>query len=579
MDKLSLSNIGVILCACNGRMAERLPLDEICQSLHELAPSMRVIVSDGLCQTDTLHHLMEKEGLHPLVIGACSQLRPKLYFWEEATKVTPVPYSARVVDLLEETAASYDNTELAERVRLLLWAQVKRVSVLKEISQHNLRLRISPPRDTVTRREFLAAMLPQYNVIPYVESLKCAGGDKCRLCYDSCPLQAVLIEGNRVTIDESICSGCGACIAVCPPEAISYPTFSLEELDNEMEGLLTEGTLLEPRIIVLTCQTCLSGYESTGQNRLRFPPNMLPLEIPCLAMASPWLMLRAFDMGAQGLALISGNGKCRSGLDAIAWQHNVSFVQEILDCWNIEAERVSLFEVTESNSSDIEHELGQFARRVASLAPTPLKAANYTTSSLAEGLRLPALIKGMRSKLTHPSEGTIHAGAVPFGKIKLDSEQCTGCELCALNCPTDALSILSPDDDIGYQLLFKQDSCVACGTCVNICPEDCLELEHILEMDMIGNPASVLFHDSIAKCCQCGKPVAPKSMIDGLKAKLREAGNSLDKHFELCPVCRSELHYREVTGTGKNTQVNQVNTGTAMIDRTDLVRINNGHLY
>ena len=56
--------------------------------------------------------------------------------------------------------------------------------------------------------------------------------------------------------------------------------------------------------------------------------------------------------------------------------------------------------------------------------------------------------------------------ASPFGKVTLDGSKCTGCGLCALDCPTGALVVSSSVETGTYQLLFKHDVCVACGRCV-----------------------------------------------------------------------------------------------------------------
>ena len=70
-------------------------------------------------------------------------------------------------------------------------------------------------------------------------------------------------------------------------------------------------------------------------------------------------------------------------------------------------------------------------------------------------------------------------GKTPFGKLRLDGSQCTGCGLCRLECPTKALIASSLDEIDDYQLLFRHDLCNACNRCVEVCPEQCLHLEHI----------------------------------------------------------------------------------------------------
>jgi len=553
----------VILCACHGRIADRLPLLEIGRFLKAMAPDIEVLVEDDLCQRDMLHRLVGEGESQPLVVGACSRLRPRPYFWQGAGGLPVNPYATRIVDLLEEAAAPYDEGEAVERVKLLLWSQMKRASEFKGISQHNMTLRISPPDDKVTRRQFLTAALPRYEVIPCIEPSKCMGGDKCRLCLDRCPLQAISVEGDMLTVDASVCSGCGACVAVCPRQAVSYPTFSFEELDKEMEGLLAaEGVSLEPRIIALTCRTCLPTPGDGEGNRLRYPSNILPLEIPCLAMASPWLMLRAFDMGAQGLALISGREECLNGVDEAVWRDGVSLVRAVLDCWDVEAERVRLFRAAGGNWLDTERELSQFAREIARLGTTPLWGTDRTLAS-TQGPRLLPLIGSMASKLMRSPEGAIFTGTLPFGKVTLDATGCTGCGLCALNCPTDALRIASSDDSVEFQLLFRHDSCVACGACVDTCPEGCLELEHILELGRMGSGPLVLFHDVIVKCRRCGEPVAPKSMIDRLRSRLQGVGKGLGDQLELCSACKAGALSGRAARIGSGTGVTVANMDSA----------------
>ena len=47
----------------------------------------------------------------------------------------------------------------------------------------------------------------------------------CMKCQKACPNGAVKVEGNLATIDYSLCTGCGACVEVCPVHCIHEDNF------------------------------------------------------------------------------------------------------------------------------------------------------------------------------------------------------------------------------------------------------------------------------------------------------------------------------------------------------------------
>ena len=128
--------------------------------------------------------------------------------------------------------------------------------------------------------------------------------------------------------------------------------------------------------------------------------------------------------------------------------------------------------------------------------------------------------------------------ASPLGKVILDRDRCTGCGLCAVECPTVALLISSSEESESFKLIFKHGNCVACGLCVEICPEKCLHIERALELDRVGSQ-SVLFEDRIVRCSGCGCPLGPRSMVDKMKARIAAVGNPLPHQFEFCPDCKA----------------------------------------
>ena len=62
----------------------------------------------------------------------------------------------------------------------------------------------------------------------------------------------------------------------------------------------------QPHIVALVCNWCsYAGADMAGTTRLTYPANVRLLRLPCTGRMSPLLILRAFELGADGV-LVSG---------------------------------------------------------------------------------------------------------------------------------------------------------------------------------------------------------------------------------------------------------------------------------
>ncbi len=512
-------------------MSEQLPLEYICQFLNDRVPGIKVAVDDELCRSKMAGYRGDFDNR--IVIGACSKLTPKHDIWHEATNSDIDLSYTRIVDLLRMISDSNDETDVVKTVKLLLLAQIKRLTSAGEASRYNHDIRFTIPKSLVNRRQFLKTALPRYESRPYIEPSRCPGTDKCGLCRDVCSYHAILHQAGEVSIDGSICSGCGACMAICPNEAVLYPAYSLEELEAELEGLLfDENDGIESRIIALSCL----GYVPDSSEKFPYPLNILPMDVPCLSAISPWLLLRAFELGAQGLVLIADDRKCSNESCPSIIHNNICFVRSILHCMNIGEARIKLLKISDNNRMNVEDELQAFAAELAKLNPTPFKY-NDGIPLVDNRHGIHALIGRMGKKSAHFERDIVSTHGVSLGKVTIDSSKCTGCDLCSLNCPAGALTRIT-DDNGECQLLFHSEPCVACGVCVNICPENCVQLHHILELDKLCNQELLLAKTSVENCRRCGKDIAPKAMIASLRKKLGKAGCGSD-YLDLCPECKA----------------------------------------
>ena len=64
---------------------------------------------------------------------------------------------------------------------------------------------------------------------------------------------------------------------------------------------------------------------------------------------------------------------------------------------------------------------------------------------------------------------------MPFkGYVEISVEDCKGCNLCVINCPTDCLALNTSDTNsygLHYAYVVDNDKCIACQNCSVICPD------------------------------------------------------------------------------------------------------------
>jgi len=477
-------------------VSSKLPLEDIRDWLQAMKPGLTVVIADNLCQSQVVSQLIQEHQTQPAVLAGCSHLESEIALWQEPDKCAFDPDSVGIVDLVREMELPCSNMDLLDRARLLLWAQVKRQERFAGVPSSARRAHFVRAQGEISRRDLFQSLIPKYRVTPYIEPTKCLG-ENCRICRSSCDSKSIISDGKAVSIDSADCNSCGVCTISCPHQAIIYPNFSLDQLEAEVEGLLLNSSeYLKPRVIAMVCQS--SQYPA-------FDANVLPVTVPCLGMVSPGLVLRALDLGAQGIVLISAKEKCQLKLDCSNWKGTVQFLQRLLEHWGIEPERVSALD-----EENLTQGLPRFSRRIAELKSTSFTSLQ-STAIPDKDLGLPAAILAMSEKLGTQATGKIAAGTVPFGKITLDASKCTGCAVCAAQCPTDALADLKVADSC--RLVFRQESCVGCGQCVDVCPEKCLHLTKVLEVNKLNHEPQMIFEGDFVPSRVCDTPFENKAMI------------------------------------------------------------------
>lgn len=344
----------------------------------------------------------------------------------------------------------------------------------------------------------------------------CAAGKSgitgCNLCENVCAHGAIARREDRVEFDEVSCMGCGACSSVCP---LSLPKVG-DDLYAEMEHLLP-GSQLSPRILMFTCNECAPLLDLAGRKKVKYPA-VIPLFVPDLAAVSETHILRAFDLGADGVVLL-GCGDCiRRGGEA------PKLADIILEEFGLGG-RISVI----SNGDGIDGFVKSLTAFSAALVPgkkhEPVALRNTSKRHVLLGL-----LRGFAEKTGIRPHTVIEDTGYPFADVSI-SPKCTVCGACTSMCPTGALK------RGGGSIRFAYGYCIACGLCGKACPEAALTMHRTLDIArLIDTAPSTLFESDLIACASCKKPYMTQAAFNRIADSL-----IMDVRSDIPPQQQAEL--------------------------------------
>ncbi|MDY6965753.1 MAG: 4Fe-4S binding protein [Halobacteriota archaeon] len=367
----------------------------------------------------------------------------------------------------------------------------------------------------------------------------CASGDSgysgCNLCL-ACPYDAVSLKDGHVSFNEVACNGCGFCTSICPltlPKLREYPQ---ELLYSQMDDLLDAD--LRPKVILFTSyDEGLMMLDFIGRRKVQYPP-VLPIFVPSIGFVSEAHILKAFDLGADGVVLL---GQKNENIGDTVVNTVVSFSETVLENFGLGGRILSLeFEDAEKFAGDVR----EFYER---LKPSPIRRDSTKDKNDLE-LNLGLYRYGKRDVILDAVRSiSLKTGLSPDTTVKIDEkipfrdvfidESCTICDACKGICKTEALR---KDMD---RINFAYGYCIACGLCEEICPEDAIKLSSVLDfaklLDLEGESES-LVESEMVECKKCGRPYITRSALDRMSDIIGETGGgefSVEGHLDLLGYC------------------------------------------
>jgi len=185
----------------------------------------------------------------------------------------------------------------------------------------------------------------EYDIAPVIAFVHEDMCDGCGECIEHCPTGA-LIPSQIVSVNEAVCSGCGSCIASCPRDALDLHCYTNDQLLEQIRAALASKEDGDVRILVFADDiTTYRLADNVGTGKLAYSPDTRIIRVPSGSRVTPKLMLKAFEMGADGIFIGESEEKSSPYPHSVAAiKDNVAAVRAALKERNIEPDRVRYFE-------------------------------------------------------------------------------------------------------------------------------------------------------------------------------------------------------------------------------------------
>ncbi|MFX1555065.1 MAG: hydrogenase iron-sulfur subunit, partial [Promethearchaeota archaeon] len=202
----------------------------------------------------------------------------------------------------------------------------------------------------------------------------------CRLCENICMFNALKIEDNKLKITQLNCTGCGACAAMCPEDALYIPGFTKEQISTQIKTVLNEKSEY-PLILAFLCNWCsYLGADLAGTSKLTYPTNVRVIHVMCTAMLNPSLVFESFFYGADGV-IIAGcypqDCHYKEGFNKAKTRYET--IKEMLIEAGINEKRLKITSISAGEGEKFARTITEFRKELNNLGP--IKPNEYSKST------------------------------------------------------------------------------------------------------------------------------------------------------------------------------------------------------
>ncbi len=226
----------------------------------------------------------------------------------------------------------------------------------------------------------------------------------------------------------------------------------------------------EFNIILFICNWgARSAYQILQDERADIPHEIKMIRIPCTGRISKSLLFKAFEMGADGVALVGcKSGSCRYGSGTENAEQNTRDTREILDVLGLGKDRMRLGEFLSDESGSLLEFLRNFRDEIQALGRSPVTPVHAAIRDAVRG------------------EATREIVAAHDVFACQDCGKCTSaCSLALAGkhfSPRAFASAVIAGNSDAPEVRADADACLTCGLCYDRCPSAVNFPEFIKEM-------------------------------------------------------------------------------------------------
>jgi coenzyme F420-reducing hydrogenase delta subunit len=132
-----------------------------------------------------------------------------------------------------------------------------------------------------------------------------------------------------------------------------------------------------PEITAFCCRFCAyAAADLAGSMRLRYPPNLKIVFLPCTGKVDALHILKAFESGADGV-LVAGcrEGDCHFLTGNLRAKRRVRQVQQLLDEVGLGGARLAMFNLSSAMGGRFAEIAREMTQKIRELGPSPIGRA------------------------------------------------------------------------------------------------------------------------------------------------------------------------------------------------------------